>query len=214
MPTWKKTNESLSRRVLLRTTSAALIGSAAMPGLSAQESSPAAERSGTYVRARMPTAWLAKPTQRGGDETGIGGGPTGAQHRLTSFINKEEGLRDSVLDGKRGWQIKIKEPGYRGIPLWAVRAIDLKIDGSAIDQGEIIFILDSHRYRVEDLQKQIGAQWWLFDWGTLFVPKADGLAPGEHDVEVKMTYTSMYGSGGSTTSISAKERMVLRNSGI
>jgi len=199
----------LNRRALMRAGAGLVTGStlASLPAPAGGEGAKPAE----YVRARLPTAWLKQHTVRGGDETAIGGGgPTGSQHRLSSLINQDEGLANARLDGRAGWQILIKEPGYRGIPLWAVKAIDLRIDGTPVAEDDIVFLLNNVRYRIADLQKQVGAQWWVFDWATLFVPKEGGLADGEHEVEVKMTYISMYGSDGSTTSVAAKQRMSLR----
>jgi hypothetical protein len=200
----------ISRRTLMATTGAALVGAAAVPSFPAQQS---AKSSDLYVRAKMPTAWLPAPARRTGDAAGISGAPSGGQHRLVGFIDKEEGLKNVRLDGKEGFEVMIKPQGYRGIPLWGVHNIELKIDGTAIDTNELVLSLNNSRYKIADLKNQYMAQWWVFDWGRLFAPKANGLTPGEHEVEIRMTYASVYGDtiGAPDAVLNAKERLALQS---
>jgi hypothetical protein len=64
---------------------------------------------------------------------------------------------------------------------------------------------------VAELQKQVGVGWWVFDWATVFVPKTGGLNQGEHDVEVRLTYTNLYGRAAADLAVvAAKERLTLK----
>jgi len=205
----KSLKRRISRRKLVAAMSGAFVGAAAGPGFAAQ---PSAKPSDLYVRAKMPTAWLPAPARREGDATGISGAPSGGQHRLMGFIDKEEGLKNVKLDGKEGWEVMIKPQGYRGTPLWTIHNIELKIDGIAVDTKDLVLTLNNTRYKIADLKNQYMAQWWVFDWGHLFAPKANGLTPGEHDVEIRMTYASAYGVAGQPDAVlNVKERLALQS---
>jgi hypothetical protein len=199
----------ISRRNLVAATGGALIGAAAMPGFAAKTS---AQPPDLYVRAKMPTAWLPAPARRTGDAAEISGAPSGGQHRLTGFIDKDEGLKNVRLDGKQGFEVMIKPQGYRGTPLWSIHNLELKIDGAAVDTNDLVLTLNNTRYKIADLKNQYMAQWWVFDWGHLFAPKAGGLTQGEHDVEIRMTYRSAYGTAKDPDAVlDVKERLALKS---
>jgi len=198
----------ISRRRLMTATGATLIGGAVACTTSRPEPPPS-----TDVRAKLPTAWLQKAEARGRD-TAIAGGPMGAQHRISSFINTEGGFRNAELGGKKGFEVQIKPTGYRGIPLWSVKSIELTVDGKPVNSKEMAFTLENRRYQVADLQNQIGTQWWILEWATIFVPRAEDLIPGEHEVGARMTYTSLYGTEIKNTVLEAKERLILESSEI
>jgi hypothetical protein len=138
------------------------------------------------VEARSPLTWLPERTiAREGETT----------DDLTSFIDKNYGIHNSLWKGIEGWAIKIKPTGYRGMPLWSISKIVLKLDGKEIGQNDFMFFLNNANFKVSELKKQYGAQWYNFDWATLFVPKPGGLETGVHEIEVKMTAGSFGGDG-------------------
>jgi len=198
----------ISRRQLMTATGATLIGGAVACTTPGPEPPPS-----TDVRAKLPTAWLQKAEARGRD-TAIAGGPMGAQHRISSFINTEGGFRNAVLGGKKGFEVQIKPTGYRGIPLWSVKSIELTVDGKPADPKEMVFTLENRRYQVADLKNQVGTQWWILEWATLFVQRAEGLTPGEHEVGARMTYIGLYGAEIRNTVLEARERLILESSEI
>ncbi|HZU62689.1 MAG TPA: DUF6379 domain-containing protein [Novosphingobium sp.] len=145
------------------------------------------------VAARFPTEYM--PAGRAiVRHDGIAGSFTGAQHALTPLINPDHGLRAAICNGEAGLTFQIKETGYRGIPLFAVRGVEVEIDGAAVAQEALTFTLDNHAYRIADLPAQKTVQWWLFDWATIFVPRAGGFAAGSHRLKVRFTYVSIYGA--------------------
>lgn len=196
----------ISRRKMMTVTGITLAGGAM--SCTAPPQQPPAES--PYVRAKLPTAWLQRAEARG-RETAIAGGPSGGQHRITSFINTEGGFRNAVLDGTKGFEVQVKPTGYRGIPLWAVKNIELWVDGKAVDPKQIVFTLENRRYKIADLRLQVGTQWWILEWATLFVPRPDPLSPGEHEIAARMTYTALYGAEIRDTVLEAKERLVLQS---
>jgi hypothetical protein len=162
---------------------AALAVDATLPGSQAQQ--PA-----TRTGPRSPADWLPKPVKRGGDANGISGAPSGGQHHLTSFINRETGLTAARLNRKNGWAVQIKPSGYRGIPVYTVHDLRMSVDGRLIDPGAVAFVYNNTSYRLDQLKDLLGMQWWVFDWATLFVPGE--MEPGEHEIEVRMKYANTY----------------------
>ena len=175
----------LSRRGLFGAAGATLAGSAALPHALAQPASPRQN-----AGPRSPVEWLPKRVERGGDTNAISGAPTGAQHHLTSFINNEAGLTAAKFNHKAGWAIQIKPAGYRGIPIYTIKDLELKVDGVAVDPNIIVFVYNNTPYRLDQLKDLLGMQWWVFDWATLFVPGE--MAAGEHEIEVRMKYANTY----------------------
>ena len=132
------------------------------------------------------------------DSTQLSAGlASGSQHLLTSFIEKNYAIQNIKWAGKEGWTVKFKETGYRGIPLWTVSKITVKLDGQEINSDDIVFFLDERNFKIADLKNQFGAQWWVFDYATLFIPKPGGLEVGStHDVDIRMTYAALYNTSG------------------
>ncbi len=200
-----KKDDRISRRMLMKATGATLIGGAAAGGALAQSAAPG---SGQRIPARNPLDWLPKPVERGGDAAALAGAPTGGQHRLTGFINREYGLQHAKYNRQMGWAVQIKPTGYRGIPTYTVKSIQITVDGSAVDPGKVVFVMYNTPFRIDQLKELTGNQWWVFDWATLFVPST--LAPGPHEVTVRMTYANTYGLGEATNG--ATEKFTLKAS--
>jgi len=159
----------ISRRSLLKATGVALVTGAASCTPAQQQP---VQTSGGIA---LPLVGAAKPAPKD-----------------RSFLD-DGGFRNLTVDGKKGYQVQLRCTGYRGIPLWSVQSITLKVDGKDVNPKDIVFILDGGRYKVDELRNQKGIQWWVLSYGRLFVPKADGMSPGEHEVEASMTYVSTYG---------------------
>ena len=205
----KSSNGRISRRMLMRATGTALVGGAAASSALAQSAAKkVAPASAQRVPARSPESWLPKPVERGGDVSALAGAPTGGQHRLTSFVNTEYGLQHAKYNRQMGWAVQIKPTGYRGIPLYTVKEITVTVDGNAVDPNSIVFVMNNTSFRPSQLKDLTGSQWWVFDWATLFVPSK--LEPGEHEVEVRMTYANTYSVGTATNG--TKEKLTLKAS--
>jgi len=198
MPEKSHKDTCISRRKLMGATGASLLGCAVAPNLLAQTAKVPVQR----IQARSPIDWLPKPVERGGDAAALAGAPTGGQHRLTGFINLEEGLKVAKLNKKMGWSVQIKPTGYRGIPLYTVSSIKVTVDGKAVDPNGIVFVYNNTAYSIDRLKELQGMQWWVFDWATLFIPGT--LSTGEHEIDVRMAYANTYGMGTATNGAAAK----------
>jgi hypothetical protein len=178
-------------------------GASALSGFAQSAANKATPTGGARVPARSPLEWLPKRLTRGGDASALAGAPTGGQHRLTSLINLEEGIKIAKLNKQNGWSVQIKPTGYRGIPIYTVKDLTLSLDGNAVDPDTITFVYNNTTYKPSELKNLLGMQWWVFDWATLFVPGS--ISPGEHEVEVHYNYANTYALGTATNG--AKERL-------
>jgi hypothetical protein len=178
-------------------------GAMASSGFAQSAASKATSTGGARVPARSPLEWLPKRLTRGGDANALAGAPTGGQHRLTSLINVQEGIKIAKFKKQAGWSVQIKPTGYRGIPIYTVKDLTVSLDGKAVDPNTMIFVYNNTAYKPSELKNLLGMQWWVFDWATLFVPGS--ISPGEHEVAVDYNYANTYNAGTATNG--AKERL-------
>jgi hypothetical protein len=161
----------ISRRSLMKATGVTLaLGTASCTTATQQQQPPQ-----TFGCMALPAVGAAKPAPKD-----------------RSFLD-DLGFKNVTVDGKKGYQVQLRCTGYRGIPLWSVQDLALKVDDKGVNPKDMIFILEGNRYKATELKNQMGVQWWVLSYGTLFVPNAEGMKPGEHDVEVTMNYISTYG---------------------
>jgi hypothetical protein len=189
----KDLNNRISRRTLMTTAGATLVGSSVACSRAPSEP-PQAQ---TYGCKSLPPLGASKPPAK--------------EHGLI----RDDGFRNAVLNGKKGFEVRIRPSvRYRGYPLKTVRNIELKIDGKAVNPAEIIFTLNGKSHKVAELRNS-NAQWWIFDYATLFVPKADGLSAGEHDVELALsiisTYQNAFEQDAVVSTAQYKKRLVLES---
>ena len=159
--------------------SVALASAACMTGCKSGLSAESPVEGYGPVEANSPLTWLPERTlARGGDTI----------DDLTNFIDLEYGIHNSYWKDLDGWAIRIKPTGYRGLPLWPVSKLTVALDGQEINQNDILFNLHNIHFRIDELKNQWGAQWYCFDWATLFITKKGGLTVGSnHEVEVRQT---------------------------
>lgn len=130
-----------------------------------------------------------------------------------------DGLKNTVVNGQKGFQIRARLTSYRGLPLNVVMGAELKIDGQRVDPKGMILTLNNSRYRLEDLSKLGGSKdfrnvpwWYILDKAEIFCPWPNTLSPGEHVVEGNLLTRGIYATGGreeKPNSVSATKRLVL-----
>jgi hypothetical protein len=173
-------NVRISRRKLMTATGATLAVGVAGCGTGSQKPAQPAESQS------VPSFVTSKPP---------------AKDR--SWIS-DEGFRNATFKGKKGFEVQLRVSSYRSIPLWTIKNIGLKVDGKAFDSKEMTFTLDGCSYRLDELQRLVGKHWFMLDYAILFVPTADGIAAGSHEVEGSMTVVNTTHTGGTTTNTSKK----------
>jgi hypothetical protein len=164
----------ISRRTLMTATGAALAGS--FVGVAAQAPQQA-------KKAAPPNA----PAQMGPDAG-------------RSWIC-DDGFKNTVVNGQKGFQVRVRITGYRGLPLNCFSGAELKIDGQRVDPQGMILTLNNYHHKLVDLPK-LGKvwrdvpEWYVLDKAELFCPWESVLAPGEHVVEGYLISRGPFGTGG------------------
>lgn len=91
-----------------------------------------------------------------------------------------------------GFQVAVRCPYYRG--LWAslIEGASLTVDGTAHANEQIRWTLGGVTYTVAELADSDDVRWPYEEPATLTVDKANGLAPGIHEIEVAIRWRWSY----------------------
>lgn len=82
--------------------------------------------------------------------------------------------------------VEIRIPWYRALPLSSVTKIRLTIDGREVDHHDILFRVNDHEYRLDDLPPLWQEWWYVLDSAWLSVPVPTGWTEGEHAVDLHL----------------------------
>jgi hypothetical protein len=140
---------------------------------------------------------------------------TGSSGEALTWIC-DDGLENTVIDGVKGFQIKVRFTGYRGMPLNTISEVSLKIDGDPIDPKGMIMTAHNTRYKVQDLPKLGGKDWraipWLFtlDQAELFCPYGKTLSAGTHVLEGYMDCRGTYATAGRNAGSGQKPKPITK----
>ncbi|GEM_PF-5988317 len=107
-----------------------------------------------------------------------------------------EAIRPSVHEGQLGYLLRIRLPSYRSLPLSCIERIEVKIDGRGVDPEGMRLFLGGHSHRLDELASLSKIFWWILDHADLFVPWAEPLEQGEHEVAAVMVTVEPYMTGG------------------
>ncbi|NKI98829.1 hypothetical protein FHW92_000875 [Novosphingobium sp. SG707] len=103
------------------------------------------------------------------------------------------GFRNHGPQGARdGFELRLRLPNYRGMRLSLLDGIDVTVDGEFFGHEVNSLILHGKTYDLEDMRKATAVSWAMGDFGSVFVPKAGGLAPGIHHLKVAARVRSPY----------------------
>jgi hypothetical protein len=92
-----------------------------------------------------------------------------------------------------GFEIDIRIPWYRSLPVSSLHSVEITLDGERIDPSAITFRLYGERYTLEDLPWVFVTWWYILDPGTLHVRYDRALSPGkQHTVELNLGFKIPY----------------------
>jgi hypothetical protein len=112
-----------------------------------------------------------------------------------AFIVSEP-LRNVTRNGQRGISLKVRLTSYRSLPLSCIEGIQLSIDGEQFDPASMILTLNGYSHKLAELPSMSKIFWFVLDYADLFVPRAEPLAPGYHDVEGTLITVEPYMTAG------------------
>jgi hypothetical protein len=101
----------------------------------------------------------------------------------------DQGFKNVSENGRiTGFQLKVQNMNYRGVPLSLVQGIEVTVDGEVFKEDQIRFTVRGHTHALAEMEK-IGDNKFRWPWlepATLTVSKSGGLKQGVHAVKVRM----------------------------
>jgi Domain of unknown function (DUF6379) len=153
---------------------------------------------GAQMNAQTDIAGKSAVLQSRSNEDGAGDFLSALRSRppVDRAFLSDEGFRNAVHQGRKGFELKVRLTSYRSLPLSCIEGIELSIDGRTIVPSDITLILDNHSYKLVELRHSSNVWWFILDFARLFVARESALAPGEHDVEGTLITVEPYITSG------------------
>jgi hypothetical protein len=107
-------------------------------------------------------------------------------------------LTDQVIaDGSlraagEGFAFDLRMPWYRALPLSCLEGLEVSIDGEPVSSERLRLSLNGATYSLADLPPLYDDWWFVADPAEVLVPRAGGLAPGEHELDVTIALRIPY----------------------
>lgn len=110
-----------------------------------------------------------------------------------------DGFENAVQDGKTiGYNLLVRIPYYRGIPLSLVEISEMKLDGADVPLDSILFTTScGYPFTLKEMETVTRYRWEYGEKAKITVLKDGGLAPGKHKVEIKIVTRISYMPPGS-----------------
>jgi len=109
------------------------------------------------------------------------------QHRVVS----DNGLTATA----HGFDIDVRLPWYRSLPLSVVDVVDVIIDGEKIDPAAVRFELEGQVLKLDQLRPLTDRVWYVLDSALLRVEHAPLTKGSEHEVTVSICVRPPYIDG-------------------
>ena len=112
---------------------------------------------------------------------------------LSKDILCEDGFANRIEDGKvTGFNVMMRIPYYRGVPLSLVDDILVVVDGQHYTGKDIQFQVHGGIFTLDEMKTVVRHRWNYGEKATVRVKKEGGLEPGKHHVEayakLRITY--------------------------
>jgi hypothetical protein len=92
-----------------------------------------------------------------------------------------------------GFELDIRIPWYRSLPLSSVQTIEVTVDGKSIAPESIHFELYGERLALNELPNLFTTWWFILDPATLHIASDSPLQPGErYTVELDLGFKIPY----------------------
>lgn len=111
------------------------------------------------------------------------------------YIFTPDSLANVEVSGEViGFEMCTRIPYYRGIPLSMVDDVEVEVDGVAVPREDIRFTADggAHWFTLAEMETVTFFRWEYADEATVRVLVPGGLAPGEHEVLLRVSVRVAY----------------------
>lgn len=100
---------------------------------------------------------------------------------------------DSLRVVEDGYEIQVRLNWYRSLPISCVETLRLSLDGEAVQPDQILFEVNDHQYRLDELVEKVEEFWFVQDSVVLRVQQPGKVAVGEsHMVEAEIALRFPY----------------------
>lgn len=106
-----------------------------------------------------------------------------------------DGLRNVITEtgNIEGFEMKIRIPYYRGVPLSVVEEIKILVAGETFTNEDIRFTVPSGSFMMSEMETVATKRWNLDEDATLRVRKPGGLVYFDQNIELWITIRAPYG---------------------
>ena len=106
---------------------------------------------------------------------------------LNEEIIKKDSFRHMYINGqKNGFSFDVQLAYYRGHYLSTIETLEVYLDGELIPQETVTFELKGKELPVYKLKYAVTEFWSQVEPASIHVIKKGGVAPGEHELELKL----------------------------
>lgn len=111
-----------------------------------------------------------------------------------NYVWCDEKVRNTVeVKGKVGFIINTLITYYRGIPLSMIDNFAIEVDGKAIEKEQILFCPNGEDwFTLNEMTTMPSYKWEYGVEGQIFVAYENGLAPGQHVIDLKQSVRVAY----------------------
>lgn len=109
------------------------------------------------------------------------------------YLVNPEGFRNVTEHNQViGYEVQLRIPYYRGIPMSCVEVLDLTIDDQKVPNEEMLITVKGETFTFSELPTVINHRWEMIETITVFVNKVGGLTAGEHKVHAFVSLRISY----------------------
>jgi hypothetical protein len=100
------------------------------------------------------------------------------------YLIHPSGFRNVKSEGQTvGYEVQLRIPYYRGIPMSCVKEITLTVDDAVVPHESMSFLVKGEWLKYDELPTAVNHRWEMVDTITVFVDQKEGLKAGEHKVK-------------------------------
>lgn len=109
------------------------------------------------------------------------------------YLVNPEGFRNVRENNQiAGYEVKLRIPYYRGLPMSCVEVIDLTVDGEKVSNDDMLITVKGDSFKFSELPTAYSHRWEMIENITVFVKKPGGLSAGEHKVRAFVSLRISY----------------------
>ncbi len=132
---------------------------------------------------------------------------------LMKYVLCEDGFENRMADGKAvGFNVRMRIPYYRGVPLSMVEDILIKVDGVSYTGADLLFEVRDGIFSIAEMPTVVRHRWLYGEKAVVRVNKPGGLAPGSHHVEayakLRISYLPIQGLAGGFADLDILQKTV------